>query len=95
MNTPDISMCKSPHEVRETLQAALAAKTVVGGPADARRWFRRNGIKGKVKVRNILNEKKEYRGILGRNILTYIRIDEYFVDPKDGKCIYSYDVITY
>ena len=95
MNTPDISMCKSPQEVRETLQMALAAKTIVGGVAEARRWFRKNGINGKVQTRNILNEKKEYRGVLGRSILTYIRIDEYFIDPKDGKCVYSYDVITY
>ena len=95
MNTPDISPCRTPQDIRDALFVAMAGKTVVANRCGAIRWFRKAGIPGKVRSRTILDEKREFRGLFGRVVFVRARIEEYFIDPKSGDCVYTCETIVY
>lgn len=93
----DLSSCRTCDDIRRVLMASLSGKELVSGRFEARRLFRRRGIKGHIREEILFRDSREIHviGPLHRDMLVSSMITRFSVKGVPEAEAYSYDVVTY
>ena len=93
----DLSKCASSDQILEAVTNALADMVIVSGRRGARRWFRKAGIKGRIREDVVFRDRREVRqlGPLHRNLLVCTAISRYTAGGDEENAVYDVAVVTY
>lgn len=93
----NLSGCKSLDEIRDTVHAGIPEDILVRNRREARRWFRKRNIKGRIHESIAFREHKTVgsSGPLRRDMLVCTLVTEYRAGDQTPERTYSIDIITY